>query len=363
MEKLRVGFIGSGRIADMHYLGYRDNPKAEIYAVCDADQGLLQRRAGEWGVQKVYDDYRRLLDDPKVDAVEVLTPHHLHREMTVAALEAGKHVSVQKPIALNITDAEAMIIAADRSGRLFRVIENYRYYPPLKKAKALLDAGEIGEPLSIRIKSISGNTRYGWTVPEASKEWRSDPSRSGRGSIVFDHGQHVWSLARYFLGDVERVFAFIGRTRVVRHHEIRTGAFVDSPSMVIWKYSGVEKYGSWEVVESQDLVVRTRYYPMDVWVEITGSTGVLWVNQSTGHMLDRPSVEMYRDGVITGYSDVDSDYATSFVRAVHDFADAILEGRQSELTGPEGRDVLRLSLAILLSGREHREVRVDEITD
>ena len=111
-------------------------------------------------------------------------------------------------------------------------------------------------------------------------------------------------------------------------------------------------------------MLRSKYYPIDVWLEITGSRGILWVNQGPpGHLLDRPPVEIYRDGVMTSFSDIDSDYATSFVRSVHDFVDAILEGRESELTGLEARNVLRFSLAILLSGKEHREVGLDEITD
>ena len=354
--------IGVGRIASLHRLGYVDNPKAELYAVCDADPALLQRRAGEWKVDKTYDDYRALLDDPQVDAVEVITPHHLHAEMTVAALEAGKHVSVQKPMALNLTQAQVMIAAAERSGRLLRVIENYRYYGPFNRAKDLIDNGEIGEPLSIRLKSLSGDVRHGWDIPETSHAWRSDASRSGEGSIIFDHGQHIWSLSRYFLGDVETVFAFLGRTKVVRHIELLPGAMLDSPAMVTWKYAGVDKYGSWETVDSQDLLIRSKYYPLSVGLEITGSRGVLWVNHAIGRMLDRPPVEVYRDGTLTSFSDLDSDYGSSFVRGVHDFVDAVIEGRESGLTGREGLEVLRLSLAVVLSGRERRAVRVDEIT-
>ena len=364
MDWLRVGFIGAGRIADMHYLGYKDNPKARLCAICDADRAVSQQRAADWGVNKIYSDYRRLLDDPDVDAVEIITPHHLHSEMAIAALDAGKHVSVQKPMALNLTQADAMIDAAKRSGRLLRVMENYRYYEPFIRARELIETGEIGEPLSIRLKSITGNLRYGWDIPKSSREWRSDASRSGEGTFVFDHGQHIWSIAKYFLGDVERVFAFIGHTEVVQHIELLPGTLLDTPAMVTWKYAGAERYGSWEAVDSPELMVPSNYYPLDVWAEITGSRGMLWVNQGPpGHMLNRPLVELYRDGITTGLNDLDSDYGTSFARGVHDFVDAILEGRPSELTGPEARDVLRFSLAVVLSGKERREVRLEEIID
>ena len=362
-DRLRVGFIGLGRIADMHYEGYRNNPRASLDAVCDVDPALTQRRAAEWGAGKTYDDYRRLLDDPDIDAVEIITPHHLHAEMSIAALEAGKHVSVQKPIALNVTEADAMLAAADRSNRLFRVIENYRFSPLFARAREMLHAGEIGEPLTLRIKSLTGNMRHGWDVPSNAQDWRSDSARSGQGSTVFDHGQHIWSIARYLMGDVERAFAFIGREQAQAHHELQPGAFLDNPTMATWKYRGADRYGSWESVYAEDMVIRSRYYPIYVSMELTGTRGVLWVNNFIGQRLDRTPLEMYRDGKITRFEDVDPEYATSFSLAVRDFIDAALEGRETEMTGPEAREVLRFSLAVLRSGKEGREVRIDEITE
>ena len=357
MDKLRVGFIGVGRITDLHYLGYKDNPNAELYVLCDTDETLLQQRVREWGVGKAYTDYHQLLADPNVDAVEVITPHHLHAEMCIAALEAGKHVSVQKPMAMNLTEADAMIDAAKRSGKLFRVFENFRFYPPYNKAMELIEAGEIGEPLSIRIKSIGGNRQYGWDVPMSAWAWRGDPPTCGGGPVLFDHGYHIWSIAMYFLGNVERVHSFIGYT------EVQPGWFADSPAMITWKYASAEKYGSYEAIGSQELMIRSKYYAGDEWMEITGSRGVLWVNHCSGQMLDVPPVQMYRDGVMTSFSNIDWDWSTSFINGAHDFADAILEGRESELTGPDAKEVLRFSLAIQLSGKEHREVRLDEITE
>ena len=359
---LRIGFIGVGRIADMHYEGYRDNPGARLYAICDTDPDLLASRASQWEVENTYDDYRRMLEDPRIDAVEIITPHHLHRRMAIDALDTGKHVSVQKPIALSVADADAMIDAARRSGKMLRVIENYRFHTPFKEAKRLLDDGAIGEPVSIRLKSLTGNAKHGWDIPTGAQNWRSDPAQAGEGSMVFDHGQHIWSLARYFMGDVESTFAFMGRERAESFHELRPGTLLDNPTMASWKYRGADRFGSWEAVYSGDIVIPSRYYPIYVWVEITGSSGILWINGFIGDELDRPPLEMYRDGEVTGFTDIQSDYASSFAGAGIDFAEAILEGRQSEMTAEEGREVLRFSLAVIRSGRERREVRIDEIT-
>ncbi len=355
MDKVHVGMIGVGRIADLHHLGYKDNPKAELWAIADVDKASLERRAREWGIEKTYEDYRQLLADSEVDAVEVITPHHLHCEMAVAALDAGKHVSVQKPMAMNLAEADAMIAAAKRSGKLFRVFENFRYYPPYVEAKHIIEAGEIGEPLSVRIKSIGGNRQHGWQVPQSASAWRGNPATCGGGPVLFDHGYHIWSIAMWFLGQVERVHAFIG------HTEVHPGWFADSPAVVTWRYAGVEKYGSYETVGSEELLVRSRYYASDEWTEITGRRGVLWVNHCSGQMLDLPPVQMYRDGVMTSFSNMDWDWATSFINGTHDFVDAVLKGRESQICGPEAKEVLRFSLAIQLSGKEHREVALDEI--
>ncbi len=395
MEKIRVGFIGAGGIARLHYLGYKDNPKAEVYAICDVDERLLRQRAREWGIQKTYTDYRQLLADPHVDAVEVLTPHHLHAEIGIAALEAGKHVSMQKPMAVNVAECDALIEAAGRSGKLFRVFENFIYYPPMLKAKELLDSGAIGEPLSIRIKIVQGSMGKGWKVPYSRWGWRFDPTQSGNGRIMFDYGYHFFNLARWFLGEVEKTYAWI-TYRPIRHELAKRGirliqgvdhvvqadedvagtqedAFppdaeevpeewlIDSPAVVIWKYKNAEKYGSLEVVTSYDILVRSKYTPEDEWVELTGSRGFIWVNRCTSMLLDRPPVVMYRDGITTEFSNMDSDWAASFTAGMRDFVDAIFQGRQPPLTGEEGKVVLQFCRAVQLSAKEGREVRPEEI--
>src|SRR5215470_20286006 len=120
MEKIRAGFIGAGRISDLHAIEYVSNPRAEIVAVCDADAAIARRQAARWGVPDrfVFTDYAQLLAREEVNLVEVLLPHHLHHPATLAALAAGKHVSVQKPMALNLVQADEMIAAARRAGRV-----------------------------------------------------------------------------------------------------------------------------------------------------------------------------------------------------------------------------------------------------
>lgn len=355
MAPLRVGLIGLGRIADLHILGYRDNPRAHVAALCDADAATAERRAREWSINSWCTDYRQLLADPRIDAVEVLTPHHLHAQMTIAALEAGKHVSVQKPMARTLAEADAMIAAADRTGYRLRVFENFRFYPPYVKAKELLEAGEIGEPLSIRVKVISGRADRGWQVPGSAWAWRIQEETCGGGPCVFDHGYHIFSLAMYFLGPVSRVFAWIDRT------ELFPGVPIDTPSLIIWRHKAKERMGYWETVTAGALEIRSRYYANDEWLEITGTHGIIWVNRCSGMMLEGPSLVVYRDGCTTDYHTLESDWAAGFIACTAEFIAALAEGRQPEVNPAEGREILRFSLAAHVSAREGREVRLEEL--
>ena len=183
MDKLRVGFIGAGRISDLHAIEYLRNPRAAIVAVCDADPAVAARQARAWGVPeaRTFTGAEDLLAVDEVDLVEVLLPHHLHAPVTLAALRAGKRVSVQKPMATSLADAEAMVAAADAAGLFFKLFENFVFYPPVVKAKELVDAGAIGEPLFVRIKSNFGNPGTAGRSPSRRATGGSTPSAAAAG--------------------------------------------------------------------------------------------------------------------------------------------------------------------------------------
>ena len=131
MDKtIKVGFIGCGRISNLHQLGYKDNPNATLSAVCCRDQGDLNKVAQTWQVQKKYKEYQDLLEDKEIDLVEILTPHSTHFEITKAALLAKKHVSLQKVPTLTLSEFDELVSLAKQQNVHLRVYENYRYYPP-----------------------------------------------------------------------------------------------------------------------------------------------------------------------------------------------------------------------------------------
>lgn len=357
MEKLRVGFIGAGRISDLHAIEYLKNDRAELVAVCDSKLKTAQSRAEAWGVpsNRVFANYQDLLALKEVDLVEILTPHHLHRQITLDAANCGKHISLQKPMALNVVEADEMIAAAKKAGVIFKVFENFIFYPPIMRAKGLIDAGEIGEPLTIRIKSNAANSPNAWPIPRTSQTWRFDPSSCGGGPLVFDDGHHKFSLAWYFMGGIaEEVHAWIGSLEAPLGGEV---GIIDSPAIVSWKFPR-NRFGSLEVVYSPDMIVDTNHYAQDDRIEITGTKGVIWITRGHGKMMDVPPVVLYRDMKTFTFSDIPVGWEHSFINSTRHFIDAYFKGEPPSLTGEQGREILRFALAAQESARTGQSVKL-----
>ena len=350
---LRVGIIGCGRISDLHALGYRDRDDAGIVALCDVDRTNAASKAAQWGLPEaeIFDDYRKLCESGLVDLVEIIVPHHLHYELAAFAIDCDLHVSLQKPLALSLADADRLLSAATGSSKVVRLYENFLFYPPVLKALELIEQGLIGEPLSVRLKSNAGYSPSAWDIPFSALLWRNNPEECGGGPLVFDDGHHKFSLAWIVLGQPAEVHAWIGSTYVLSFE-------LDSPSLVSMRYeSGA--VASVEVVYSQELLIEgTSHYAQDDRMEITGTRGVVWVNRGHGQIGDAPPVVSYADGRVETY-ECETGWEQSFIGATRSLLDTIAAGREPVLTLAEGRDVLAAALAAQRSARDGSSVSVD----
>lgn len=353
-DTVRVGIIGTGRISDLHAIEYLANPHARIVALCDNDLATAEGRAKAWGVDdaRITDDYRAVLADPNVDLVEILLPHHLHLEVALAAIAAGKAVSLQKPMTLDLAQADTLVAAAEGSSKPFKVFENFIFYPPVMKAKALIEQGAIGEPLTIRLKSNPGASKTAWKVPPRAEAWRQDKGQAGGGPLVFDDGHHKFALAWHFMGNPDTVHAFISES------VSPTGFVFDAPAMVSFRFPG-NKMGNLEIVYSPELEIITRHYAQDDRVEITGSKGVIWINCGHGRIGDPPPVALYRDGSVQTFHNLETGWESSFVHSTRAYIEALRNGTSPKLTAREGRTILRFALAAEQSAREGRAISLD----
>lgn len=339
MDRVRLGIVGVGNIAPLNVAGYLSHPACDVVALCDPRTDVARAAATAWGVDTVHARLADLLADDRVDAVEVLTPTHLHREHVLAALAAGKHVSCQKPIAGSVADAREMVAAARRAGRVLRVSECYMHYPPLELARRLVADGAIGPPTLLRIRTVVATTDSAFQrgLQPEGYAWRFD-GRSPGGHL-FDDMVHKYAMANWLAGQpVTSVQAVV-----------REGAlFMEAPTAAIFEYRDPGLLGVMEVSHAPGMHLRSRYYGADEFFEIQGRDGWIWVTRCTGEMLDLAPVVLYRaDGSTEEIRDVDADWGRGFERSASHFVDALLEDRPDpDMTGDDAIAALQLCFAV-----------------
>lgn len=347
---VNVGFLGCGRIADLHVRGYQNNPEARIYAVCDPDPERREKRKAEWGVEKAYASHQELLADPKVDAVEILTPYDTHEKVLIDAVKAGKHIACQKPMTTDLASADRMVAASKTSSKIVKVTEIYVTYPPIVFAKKLVEDGAIGDLIGLRINYISGPFG-GWDMPGKTIGEQVRIAARGLGIETFDHGHHEWATAWFLLGEAERVSAWIDTLNGV----------VDGPATVMWKGRGNKRYGVADFMFCPELTIPTKYYSNDEIYQILGSRGIIMVNRGTGDLMDRPPVSLFDGKKWTHFEDIDGDWGSGFVNSTRNFIAAIQGKEKPLLNMDQGREVLRFGLSIMKSAQLRREVYLDEL--
>lgn len=355
ISKLNVGFVGTGRILTLNIMGYIDNPETEIYALCDKDKRRLRKAADEYGAKKTYTDYNEFLKDDKIDLVEVLTPHSLHRWMVIAACEAGKHVSLQKVPANTLSDMDAMINAARKADVKFRVYENSRFYPPYLRALELIKEGVIGKPYAVNIRT--------WTADSVIEMWKIDLLKSYLWRLrerenyklpwLYDDGYHKHSIILWFLEKIRSVQAWKGGYRAKKLLKL------DVPAVVIYKKNN-SRFGTWIISETPFAPIRSNYYGEDEKLEIHGSNGVLFVNGLTGKMFEgctcggpgEPGLYwLDKDGNWNAEHVEHWDWKWSFIDCTKHFIRCIKEDIRPILTGKEAREILQVALAMVKSLR------------
>jgi predicted dehydrogenase len=191
MKPVRIAVIGTGSISSSHLTSYKNNSKAELVAVCDLNEERAKQAAEQFGASKVYTDYRKLLSDPDIDAVSICTWNNTHAEISIAALQAGKHVLVEKPLCRTVEEAHRIQAAVRASGKILQVGFVRRYDPNAQMLRTFVDRGEFGEIYYAKASSIRRLGNPGG--------WFADVNRSGGGPLI-DIGVHVIDLCWYMMG-------------------------------------------------------------------------------------------------------------------------------------------------------------------
>lgn len=195
MKKLRVGLVGFGFIGPHHLEAIRRTGLGDVTAIATSDARAARAKAVRHGIERSFGDWRALVADPAIDVVDVATPTDLHAPVALAAIAAGKHVIVDKPMSLTSAEAEHLLAAARRAGVVHAVTFNIRYNVMLQHARALLARGGLGA-----VRFVRGHYLQEWLLEETDYNWRLEPARAGSLAMVADAGAHWYDLAEHLTG-------------------------------------------------------------------------------------------------------------------------------------------------------------------
>ena len=365
-SKVRVGVIGTSWWADAMFLpALTAHPGAEVVAVCGRDAGRAQAFAQRWSVPAFYTNTDALLDHKGLDAVLILTPNWLHHPLTMAALTRGLHVLCEKPLALNVTQAREMLVAAEAAGVCHMVPFTYSFMPTTRYLRELIEQGYLGQPYHLGLRYFSGYART------EEYRWRFDRSEAGSG-VVGDLGSHFLFIAMQLFGNVEAV-----QCNLAQFHERgprpdgRPYESVDDSALLSLKFAS----GAQGIIHVSAVCYEDTPFGQTHHMEFHGSEGTLYsftdwdqVQQVSGARVGEGAVRPLEipDHIWQGArrDTVHNTYRDTFRQCdfmARGFITAIREGRPASPDFRDGLRVQRVLAAAQLAAEQGRSISVQDI--
>jgi predicted dehydrogenase len=347
---LNVGVLGCGPIAQAgHFESCTKAANARLYAICDVADDLRERMASTHAPDKVFSTFDAMLADPALDAVIVATSDAFHVPASIKALEAGKHVLCEKPVALSLEEALVLRDAVARSGKMFQIGHMKRYDIGLQEAKRFIDT-EMGELVALKAWYCDSTHRYAMTdavqplIVKSAKAMKpkDDPKADLVRYFMLAHGSHLVDTARYFAGPIDAVSA-----RLSRHKGMHCW-FVD-----VEFASGALGHLDLTVAVRMDWHEGFQIYGQNG--SVVGKTFNPWYYKTS-------EVDIFRERDGASYRPLGAD-GHFYRRQLEGFASAILSsGPQNGADIEDGIASVRAMLAIAQSVREGRKVRLADVS-
>ncbi len=327
-DVLKLAFVGCGAIAPYHLAGILEDCKnVQVTAAVDPDAAKAQAIAAQTGAE-AFDSLDAALADGAFDAVDLMVPHDLHESLTVQALDAGKHVLLEKPMAPTLDACDRILAAAKAAGTVFMVAENAQYWPEIVMARELIESGAIGEIVTAR---AAFTYRYDEQWFGDARPWRLERSRTG-GGLAIDGGSHWIRPLRMWLGEIEAVVA-------VTAHPLEN---MEGESLV----RALFRFRSGTLASFDAMMVPGPLAP-ETWWRVTGVKGEIAISDGFSGGL-KVFDDADPDGRLVGEP---RGYAKSFGPEIADFANAVLSGSPLQAGPEESLAELRTALAIYRSAQ------------
>jgi predicted dehydrogenase len=195
MQRFKTAVFGTGFVGRVHLEGIRRLGNVDLYAIGEPQIEKANQLAAEFGVPKTDADYRRILDDPAVDAVHICTPNALHYPMVKDSLAAGKHVICEKPLATSVKEAAQLVSLAAQAKRRNATFHNLRFYPMVQHMRRMREDGDLGD-----ILVVQGTYSQDWLLYDTDWNWRIDSKANGPSRCLADIGSHWCDMAEHVTG-------------------------------------------------------------------------------------------------------------------------------------------------------------------
>lgn len=350
MKKIKVGIIGCGIIAKHHLEAYQKSGRAKVVALVDVVPEQVDALAKEYGIKKTYTDYRSLLKDDSIEAVSVCVPNFLHSDVTARAMEAGKHVLCEKPMALNLKQAQKMDKVAREANKILMIAMCRRFQAESQALKRIINSGKLGEIYHAHVSLLR---RRG--IPGLGG-WFTTKSKSGGGPLI-DIGVHALDLTIWLMGNPEPV-------AVSAATYTKFGDRKDYTYVSMW--SQPVPGGTFDVEDYVTALIRFKD-DSTLTLECSWAANILEETFYSSILGDKAGakIEIGQGVKISGQSDgclndTTLHYATGdiYLDEVVHFLDCIHTGKQPDPSAKDGLRVQKIIDAIYHSGSLKKEVRI-----
>lgn len=349
---LKVGIIGVGGIAHTHLPGWAASSHTEVVAGSDINEAVLQTWGQENAISRLYTKPGDLINDPDIDIIDICTPNNYHAPLAVAAMEAGKHVLCEKPLAPNPAEVDKMIAARDATGKMLMTAQHFRFKGNAKAMKQEIDSGVLGDVYHARswmLRRALAPTRPGFIVKEQAV-----------GGACIDIGVHILDLTLWFMGNPQPVSVTgVARTELAK----MPGAFSIWGGAIPQEIFDVEEFASAFVRfdNGATLVLEVSWL---LHHDTPGEDMQMWLYGTKGGS-HWPKCEVYESNNVTQQLYGRSLRLTKDSMEPHalecvEFAQAVVDGAPSPVPAEQSRQVMQILDAIYKSQRTGREVRFDE---
>jgi len=312
---LRVALVGMGRIGRVHLQALAAAREAELVGVYDLNLELARELAEAANVKRVFTSWHEVLNEPDVQCVGVLLPHDVHEQYAIEALEAGKHVVCEKPLAPTLPECERMLAAARTADRKLFPVHNRVFGPAVEKMAEIVRQNAIGDVV------LAQTT--GFEAPPTVQTWLATPR--GGGGVLMSQAVHPMYVLRWLLGDVARVSCLFGDRKVV-------DMTAEDHAVVLLKFAS-------GIAAEMTCTFGIAHGPLDHSITLHGRDGYL---QLSGRRLNAIAPRLFGDTELHEIPLPETDFIAEFRNLWDDYARGILQGVPTRQTGEDGKRAVEI---------------------